>query len=157
MAFQFKADVVECILMWLPDFQSLASAVLVSKAIYHVYRTHSALIHYAVAENLLGPALPHAFRYIRCSRNRLEKRPIRWQEFLRENQMQINYSLSTNDIHSLVKIAAQTQALEEIFSWREKNHQFRTTRLCRRIIPLSTCFVQNVPIDLHSWDHRPPT
>lgn len=127
MAFQLEPDIVKCILTWIPDFESLTSVVLTSKAIYDVYRAHSALAHRGVANNLLGPALPHALRYIRCNRNCLENRPVR--EFLAENQLQNSYPLSNDDIRGLAKIASQIQELEDIFSWREKNNQFRTTRL----------------------------
>lgn len=57
------ADVVDKILICLPDFRSLDAAIRTSKEyIYDVFRGHRQTILTAVALNLVGPSLPHAIR-----------------------------------------------------------------------------------------------
>ncbi|KAJ7919860.1 hypothetical protein B0H13DRAFT_1708728, partial [Mycena leptocephala] len=58
-------DVVDRILTFCPTFVALQSMVLVSKAFYNVFQTHSKSITRAVAYNIVGPALPQALRAIR--------------------------------------------------------------------------------------------
>lgn len=60
---QLPADVIDQILASLPDFQSLAAAIRVSKQhVYAVFKNHRRTILTSVALNVVGPALPHAIR-----------------------------------------------------------------------------------------------
>ena len=57
------ADVIDHILASLPDFQSLAAAIQVSKAyVYGTFKSHRRAILTSVVLNAAGPALPHALR-----------------------------------------------------------------------------------------------
>lgn len=111
-----NADLVECFLRFLPDFQSLASTILTSKAIYNVFQQHPRSVVRSVAYNLIGPALPQALRFVRCKNAQLYYKPV--GELLGEDDIQKNPVLSSEDITSLVGISTSIQELESLFSWR---------------------------------------
>ncbi|KAL1667450.1 hypothetical protein GGF50DRAFT_48548 [Schizophyllum commune] len=58
-------DILQLILCQLPDFQSLGSAICSCKAFRHIYSTYPVQIEYAVATNIVGPAIPQALRTAR--------------------------------------------------------------------------------------------
>jgi hypothetical protein len=54
-------DIVDHILSCIPDFRTLAAAILTSKAyMYNVFQSHKQAILISVTFNLVGSALPHA-------------------------------------------------------------------------------------------------
>ncbi|KAL4074049.1 hypothetical protein J3A83DRAFT_4090407 [Scleroderma citrinum] len=122
-----NADIVDRILTSLTDFESLGSVLLASKSVYRVYCAHPVSIKRAIAHNVVGPALPQALRFIRCDRRKMRLIPTR--ELLGEDELEKNPCLTCDDIIYLTKITKQAQGLEDIFSWREKDHNFRTSRL----------------------------
>lgn len=124
-----NADLVECVLVSLPDFRCLASTILTSKTIYNVFQQHPRSVVRSVAYNLVGPALPQALRLVRCQNAQLYSKPI--DELLGEDDIQKNPALSSEDIISLVAISAcvQIQELESLFSWRMKDRRFKTSQL----------------------------
>ncbi|KAJ7825568.1 hypothetical protein B0H14DRAFT_2517836 [Mycena olivaceomarginata] len=58
-------DVVDLILTLCPTFATLQSTILVSKAFYEVFKLREKSIIWAVAYNVIGPALPQALRVAR--------------------------------------------------------------------------------------------
>ncbi|KAJ7721892.1 hypothetical protein B0H16DRAFT_1790148 [Mycena metata] len=60
-------DILDGILQCMPTFQSLFAAIRVSKTLYAVFQTRPKSIMRAVAENMVGPALPDAVRVLRYS------------------------------------------------------------------------------------------
>ncbi|KAF7290372.1 hypothetical protein HMN09_01295200 [Mycena chlorophos] len=58
-------DLIDRILIFCPTFETLQSAILVSKHFYRVFETHPKSITRAVAYNVVGAALPAALRVIR--------------------------------------------------------------------------------------------
>ncbi|KAG1804713.1 uncharacterized protein HD556DRAFT_1325702 [Suillus plorans] len=122
-----NADLVECFLRFLPDFQCLASTILTSKAIYNVFQQHPRSVVRSVAYNLIGPALPQALRFVRCKNAQLYYKPV--DELLGEDDIQKNPVLSSEDITSLVGISTSVQELESLFSWRMKDRRFKTSQL----------------------------
>ncbi|KAF8128486.1 hypothetical protein K438DRAFT_2032714 [Mycena galopus ATCC 62051] len=58
-------DIMDHIMAFCPTFGTLHAMLLVSKAFYRVYQTHSKSLTLAVAYNVVGPALPQALRVIR--------------------------------------------------------------------------------------------
>ena len=53
-------DVIDRLLMVLTDFQSLSSLLQTCKLVYGTFQNHPKSIIRAVAENIIGPALPEA-------------------------------------------------------------------------------------------------
>ena len=111
-----NVDLLDRIFTSLIDFQSLASLLLTSKSIYSVYSARPSSIKRAVAYNVVGPALPHAVRFIRCDRVEMKQIPV--EELLGEDELETNPSLTSADIRKLIKITEQAQELEDIFSRR---------------------------------------
>ncbi|KAG1841147.1 hypothetical protein DFJ58DRAFT_809095 [Suillus subalutaceus] len=122
-----NADLVECVLRFLPDFQCLASTILTSKTIYNVFQQHPRSVVRSVAYNLVGLALPQALRFVRCQNAQLYSKPV--GELLGEDDIQKNPVLSNQDIRSLVAISTSVQELESLFSWRMKDRRFKTSQL----------------------------
>lgn len=122
-----NADLVECILRSLPDFQCLVSTILTSKTIYNVFQQHPRSVVRSVAYNLVGPALPQALRFVRCQNAQLYSKPV--AELLGEDDIQENPVFSSEDIRSLVAISTSVQELESLFSWRMKDRRFKTSQL----------------------------
>ncbi|KAG1821092.1 uncharacterized protein BJ212DRAFT_1337358 [Suillus subaureus] len=122
-----NADLVECVLRFLPDFQCLASTILTSKTIYSVFQQHSRSVVHSVAYNLIGPALPQALRFVRCQNMQLYSKPV--GELFGEDDIQKNPVLSNQDITSLMVIPMSVQGLESLFSWRMKDRTFKTSQL----------------------------
>jgi hypothetical protein len=58
-------DLVDRLLMTLPNFETLQAAILSSKPMYYVFTAHPHSIVKAVAFNLVGPALPSALNLLR--------------------------------------------------------------------------------------------
>ncbi|KAL1719047.1 hypothetical protein EV715DRAFT_199882 [Schizophyllum commune] len=58
-------DILQLILCQLPDFKSLLSAICSCKAFYRIFNTYPVQIEYAVATNIVGPAIPQALRAAR--------------------------------------------------------------------------------------------
>lgn len=111
-----NVDIVYRILIHLPDFKSLATAILTCSGIYRVYSTHPTSVRRAIAYNLVGSALPQALRLVRCERQGLRLRPL--HELLGEDELRKNPWLSNDEIRDLCRLATNSQELEDIFSWR---------------------------------------
>ncbi|KIJ60910.1 hypothetical protein HYDPIDRAFT_116592 [Hydnomerulius pinastri MD-312] len=120
-----NADLVDRILTSLPDFSSLVSTILTSKAVYAVYKAHPTSIQRAVAYNLVGSALPEALRLVRCRRRGMTLKPP--NELLGEDDIVKNPQLTRDEIKDLVGISGSAKRLEELFSWREKDCRFQSS------------------------------
>ncbi|KAF7789218.1 hypothetical protein EIP86_000159 [Pleurotus ostreatoroseus] len=57
-------DLLDRVLMYLPDFNTLSSVLKTCKSIYGVFQAHPKSIVQAIAFNIVGPALPEAVRLI---------------------------------------------------------------------------------------------
>lgn len=57
-------DVIDRVFMTLPDFQTLAAAIMVCKECYNVFQTHPKSIVHAIASNIVGPAIPQALELV---------------------------------------------------------------------------------------------
>jgi len=63
MAPPLSSDIVDCVLTSLPDFATLASAILISKSFHEVFQAHPSSILTSVATTQIGPELlPCAIR-----------------------------------------------------------------------------------------------
>lgn len=111
-----NSDIVTCVLMSLPDFDCLSSAILTSKTIHNVFQQHPVSIMRAVAYNLVGPALPQAWRFIQCKNAQLYSRPV--DELLGDDDIQKKQTYSSRDARSLVAVSNSVRALENLFSLR---------------------------------------
>lgn len=111
-----NADIVACVLVSLPDYRCLESAILTSKSVYNVFQRHPHSIIRAVAYNLVGQALPQALRFVRCQNAELYCKPV--EKLLRDDDIQTNPVFSGGDIRSLVEVSKSVQELENLFSLR---------------------------------------
>ncbi|KAG6831992.1 hypothetical protein H0H92_006027, partial [Tricholoma furcatifolium] len=58
-------DILDKILLSLPDYSTLRATILASKSFYRVFKAHTQSIIRSVAYNIAGIALPHALKVIR--------------------------------------------------------------------------------------------
>ena len=57
---RLPADLIDRILTYLPDFDTLFSTILVSKSIYNVFKIRPSSIKAAVTDNVVGPCVKQA-------------------------------------------------------------------------------------------------
>lgn len=57
-------DVLDALLLRLPDFSALAAALRASRRLYDAFISHPRSIALAIAFNVVGPALPQAARLV---------------------------------------------------------------------------------------------
>ncbi|KAJ6465533.1 hypothetical protein C8R47DRAFT_991485 [Mycena vitilis] len=110
-------DILDRIFQWLPTFQTLSAAKLVSKTWYQVFQTHPKSIVRSVATNVLGP-VAEAIRALRYPRD----------DAGTEDHLDID-ALSQEEYSCLQQNAAVVRKLEEAFSLRYKDSLSRTSQL----------------------------
>ncbi|KAF9220579.1 hypothetical protein BS17DRAFT_786780 [Gyrodon lividus] len=122
-----NADLVDHILTSLPDFTTLTSTIVICRAVHNVYRAHPNSVQRAVAYNLVGETLPDAVRYVRCKRDGMTLKPA--NELFGEDEFAKNPTLLKEEINHLITISKHGKELEALFSWREKDCRFQSSRL----------------------------
>ncbi|KAL0061801.1 hypothetical protein AAF712_011318 [Marasmius tenuissimus] len=115
-------DILNHILTFLPDFYSLKATILSTKTFYDVYKAHPNSIRRAVAENVVGPALPEALRFVR------HRDP---KDLETEDEVEADESapIMEEEIPELVENARMFRVLEDVFSLRHKNRESKTSQL----------------------------
>lgn len=69
MVFPLSSDIIDCVLISLPDLTTLLSTILVSKSFYEVFQAHPGSTLISVAATQIGPeVLPYATRLARFNR-----------------------------------------------------------------------------------------
>ncbi|KAH7908373.1 hypothetical protein BJ138DRAFT_1068928 [Hygrophoropsis aurantiaca] len=121
-----NADVTDRILSSLPDVDTLHSAILASKSIYNVFHDRPHSTTRAVVCNQIGPALPQALRLVRCERANICLRPV--NELPGEDEL-FKSPITPEEVRMLVEKAKVVDALEDLFSCREKDKRFRKSQL----------------------------
>ncbi|KAG6830025.1 hypothetical protein H0H92_002553 [Tricholoma furcatifolium] len=113
-------DVLDSILLFLPDFSTLLATILSCKSFNRVFNSHSKTILRSVLYNRMGPALPQALRVLRYKSpstsgedtSEPTDAPKPWGEGDPIEPI-------TNDEYlELSQIFITTRNLEDIFSWR---------------------------------------
>lgn len=66
---QLPPDILDQILLALPNFNTLSAALRSSKSFLECFNAHPASIVKTIAFSVVGPALPHAFRLVYCLEN----------------------------------------------------------------------------------------
>lgn len=115
-AFPFNADLTDCFLMALPDFQSLQGFISSSKSVYSIFRCRQNSILGAVAQNQFGPALPQAMSLVRCLGATHSSRLA--YELQREVVLSQDLTITSAQARLLRDHAAIVRTLEDIYSWR---------------------------------------
>ncbi|GLB38536.1 hypothetical protein LshimejAT787_0504010 [Lyophyllum shimeji] len=116
-------DVIDRILIFLPDYRTLRATILSSKAFYGVFQNHPHSILRAVSYNVTGPALPQALRVIRYSAPEpdaptdpsMTPSPRPWRESDPVSPIR------DEECRQLQQNAAVVCALEDLFSSRHKD------------------------------------
>ncbi|KAG8214520.1 hypothetical protein J3R82DRAFT_9579 [Butyriboletus roseoflavus] len=125
--FPFNADLTDCLLMALPDFQSLQDFISCSKTVYSIFRCRQNSILGAVAHSQFGSALPQALRLVRClgdTHSSILTYELQW-----EADFPQDFAITPAQARLLRDNAAIVRALEDIYSWREKDPRSRSSRL----------------------------
>ena len=92
MAPSLSPDIIDHLLMSLPDIRMLLSTVLISKSFHNVFQAHPSSILTSVAANQIGPQLlPCAIRLTHFNRDEyLASRASYVQNFLLEKKFSCN-------------------------------------------------------------------
>lgn len=152
-------DIIDRILIFLPNYSTLRATILSSKSFYNVFKNHPNSILRAVSYNVTGPALPEALRVLRYSApdpdiqiNPLMTPPPRpWRESDPVSP------ISNEECWLLQENAAVVNALEDLFSSRHKNRTSQISVLgsmeswrFRRAVYRAMLFAKAFPI--HQYD-----
>ncbi|KDQ62629.1 hypothetical protein JAAARDRAFT_30543 [Jaapia argillacea MUCL 33604] len=129
-SFPLDDDLVDRILTVMPDFSTLRSAIMISKAVHQVFQRHPNSIIRAVAQNIVGPSFPQALRVAR-----LQQRPS--AQYTREftldelpaEEIAQNVVLTPTDARLLAKNAPVVHELEDLYSWRNKDRTSNVSKL----------------------------
>ncbi|KAF8443021.1 hypothetical protein L210DRAFT_3153298 [Boletus edulis BED1] len=125
-AFPLDPDLMDCLLTTLRDFESLQAFISSSKFIYSIFRCRQNSILGAVAHSQFGLALPQAMRLIKyLDRNHSSG-------LAHELQCEANsqdFTITPAQARLLRNHAAIVRALEDIYSWREKDPRFKSSQL----------------------------
>ncbi|KDQ12853.1 hypothetical protein BOTBODRAFT_34001 [Botryobasidium botryosum FD-172 SS1] len=116
-----SADIIDSILVSLPDFATLSAAILTSKQLHGVFEERPVSIIRAVAHNIVGPTLPLALE--------LARRQDGCLDGLEKEENPADAPLSYNMANLLVANAKVVRELEDIFSWRNKDRTCKTSKL----------------------------
>ncbi|KAK7045456.1 hypothetical protein VNI00_007709 [Paramarasmius palmivorus] len=127
-------DIIDRILLFLPDFATLRSTILASKSFHNVFKTHPNSILRAVAYNITGPALPQALRCIRYHVSDPDDSETEDEEEMgtvtnTEHETEERAPIKSGETHQLVRNAKIVKDFENIFSLRHKNRHFKTSQL----------------------------
>lgn len=114
-------DVLHRILAFLPTFVDLGSAILSSKSVYSVFQAHPHSIIFAVAFNLIGPALPQALEVARYVYYPPDP-DLKFSQSEADDQLNLEQTtvsvISSAEASKLSKIARVLHDFEDLFSWR---------------------------------------
>ncbi|KAK1235943.1 hypothetical protein PQX77_000810 [Marasmius sp. AFHP31] len=124
--FSLDDDIINHVLTSLPDFDSLKATILSTKSFYNVYKAHPNSIRRAVAENVVGPALPEALRVVR---HHDPEESETEDEDASEGETDANAPIRNEEISELAENAKMFRALEDVFSLRHKNRKFKKSQL----------------------------
>ncbi|KAK7694337.1 hypothetical protein QCA50_001520 [Cerrena zonata] len=135
------SDIVDRILMSIPDFTTLSAALLTSKAhVYNVYQAHPKSVFHAVAYNITGPAIRQAL----CVAKMAEEAEALYDEesddsdeqatviveLLSDDEQVIEKLLSDKNVTSVLRKNAKiVNKLEDLFSRRNKDRTSTKTAL----------------------------
>lgn len=112
-------DILDYILLSLPNFMTLSTALRTSKKhFYAVFQARQRSIVLSVAHNVVGPALPQAVRFAH----------YRDSELCDEDTTLVDHALNRGICEEIQQNAAHMQRLEDLFS-------FRYCRLARATLP----------------------
>ncbi|KAF8179332.1 hypothetical protein K438DRAFT_1254882 [Mycena galopus ATCC 62051] len=124
-------DIVGLIMTLCPTFDTLQSTALVSKAFHGVFESHQKSITWAVAYNVVGPALPQAVRVARypyLDRNRIERRDPDLMALICPEESGATV-ITTQHTLKLVENARVIRDFENIYSLTQKDRRSRTSVL----------------------------
>ncbi|KAL0571535.1 hypothetical protein V5O48_010426 [Marasmius crinis-equi] len=119
-------DVVDRILMFSPDFVTLKSVILTSKAFHNVFQLYPNSIVRAVAYNIVGPALSQALRYVRYSDSGHETDT---GDALDCEETGEYVPIKAHETVDLIRNAKMVKEMEKLFSLRHKDYKSKGTRL----------------------------
>ena len=111
-------DIINRVLTLSPDFDSLKATILATKAFYGVYKAHPNSIRRAVAENVVGPALPQALRAIRYRVPDMGEDSETEDSDAPEGETDESAPITNQEISKLVENARMFRGLEDVFSLR---------------------------------------
>ncbi|KAF8207326.1 hypothetical protein K438DRAFT_2077410 [Mycena galopus ATCC 62051] len=116
------------------SFDALKNITLVSKTFYRVYQTHPKSITYAVAANVVGPALPQALRVIRYpyppdrqTRDEQGEEPL--AKACPEGDTIAASGITVEEKNALCDNMDTVQTLEDIYSLSQKDRTSNTSVL----------------------------
>ncbi|CAK5276631.1 unnamed protein product [Mycena citricolor] len=124
-------DIVHSLMTFCPDFRTLQSLILVSKAFFAVYESHPRSITRCVAYNVVGPALPQALRVLRFPTSEwARQRDANPDELADTCPEDHEPSVITCEEKNLLQDNAEMIArFENIYSFRFKDRNSRTSVL----------------------------
>ena len=115
-AFPFDADLADCLLTTLLDFQTLQAFIPSSKFVHSVFRCRQNSILGAVAHSQFGPALPQATRLVKDFGGTHSSGLA--HELQPETRFIQGFTITPAQARFLRDHAAIVRALEDIYSWR---------------------------------------
>ncbi|KAG9315864.1 hypothetical protein JVU11DRAFT_3513 [Chiua virens] len=124
--FPLDVDSTDCLLTTLHNFQSLWGFVVSCKFVYSVFRFRQNTILGAVAHNQFGPALPQAMDVVRRLGGTHASALVYDHQ---DAHCSAEFVISPSQVRLLRDHAATIQALEDIYSWREKDPRSRISRM----------------------------
>ena len=119
MAFHLSPDIIDHVLVSLPDFATLLSTILVSKSFHQVFKAHPGSTLISVAATQIGPeVLPCALRLAHFKRyDYLASRATYVQEFPLERDFSHTEALvATSYVGALARNDRVVRELELFFS-----------------------------------------
>ncbi|EKM60840.1 uncharacterized protein PHACADRAFT_133680 [Phanerochaete carnosa HHB-10118-sp] len=117
---QLPQDVLDGILLSLPDFTTLSAVLRTSKShLYNTFQAHPKSTALSIAYNLVGPALPQAVRVVFNADPKL----------CDEDTILADRVLDRDACELLQQNAAIVQRLEDLFSFRNKDRSSAASKL----------------------------
>ncbi|TFK52503.1 hypothetical protein OE88DRAFT_1410086 [Heliocybe sulcata] len=110
-------DLIDCILMFLPDFSSLFSFILASKRIYDIFDRHPISILQPIIQEEIGPAFPQALRLVRVAADMRSRNPDHWPS----ERVVVDNPVTLREAACLARNASTIGQLEDIFSRSNKD------------------------------------
>ncbi|KAK7059960.1 hypothetical protein R3P38DRAFT_2838738 [Favolaschia claudopus] len=122
-------DILGCIMASSPDFDTLHSSLLICKIFYSAFRTRPKGITWEVAHNVVGSTLPQALRVLKYpyGDNTPESEPLAMAAASPESS--IPDSITAQEKHALTENSELIQALEDIYSFTNKDRTSKTSVL----------------------------
>lgn len=123
-------DIIDRILIFLPNLAALSATILSSKAFHAVFKMHPNSILRAVCYNMAGPALPQAMRALRYSPPQPDSTTANSQQTSQQASPTLPSPwaetdslspISPEEARALAQNSISVNALEDLFSSR---HEF---------------------------------